>query len=359
MNAKTLLTGVAALLVLASTPQVALAAGKPKPPPPDTTPSSPPARTWHTFAGNGGLDSASSRLYLFGGSDSNGGTLPGDLWAYDALADKWTLVVLSRPAKPAYRQGAPLSCGNGKCVTSGSPPKVLEETWVFTEATSTWWKMNCTKYFCPTSRTSPAMAYDAANGNHLLFGGEEGETGLLRGDTLTFDAGTRRWTVHNPDGSPDPRQNAAAAYVPGVGVVLFGGTGTGLNVFCDMHAWTGTDWTPVGFDWGQEHPCLRDHSMAWDGDTSSLLVVAGYSDASYGKPNATQWRFKFDAAGRSGTWSKAEGMTCTPIGGTDGTVHAGAKMAFDVPTQTQVYFGGREDVEGVGSVTYGNTVECY
>jgi hypothetical protein len=34
-------------------------------------------------------------------------------------------------------------------------------------------------------------------------------------------------------------------------------------------------------------------------------------------------------------------------------------MAYDIPTATRVWFGGEENVDGVGAVRYDNTVECY
>jgi serine acetyltransferase len=39
-------------------------------------------------------------------------------------------------------------------------------------------------------------------------------------------------------------------------------------------------------------------------------------------------------------------------------IHPGAKMAFDIPTGTQVFFGGEENHDGA-AVRYGNTVGCY
>ena len=38
-------------------------------------------------------------------------------------------------------------------------------------------------------------------------------------------------------------------------------------------------------------------------------------------------------------------------------IHPGAKMAYDIPTATRVFFGGEENIDGA-AVRYGNTVEC-
>lgn len=331
-------------------------AAKPTPPPPPSVPTSPPARAWHSFAGNGGVDVPSSRLYLFGGSSAGWYALPGDLWYYRAHSDAWTLVVPSGTAKPGRRQWAALSCGNGACVTATGSNGVglVNETWTYTEATNAWSKADCKRSPCPSPRQMATMAFDPSQRNHVLFGGRGSSAGF--DDTLTFSTATKTWTLKRPSLKPAERNRAAAVYVPGVGLVLHGGQEySAQKVFCDMFAWNGSNWAPVSFDAGRPHPCLHTHSIAWDGER--LIVVGGYVNTS-DRPSTTSWRFTFAADGRSGSWSEASTVTCQPIGGTDAAIHPGAQMAFDIPTATQVYFGGEENHHG-GVVRYGNTVECY
>jgi len=330
-------------------------AGKPTPPP-QPVPTSPPARAWHAFTGNGGVDVPASRLYLFGGAGEDWQAVPGDLWSYGAHADAWTLVVPSGTAKPGRRQWAALSCGNGACVTATGSNGVglVNETWTYTQATNAWSQTGCRKSPCPSPRQMATMAFDPSQGNHVLFGGRGSSAGF--DDTLTFSTATKSWTPRRPGLKPSERNRAAAVYVPGVGVVLHGGQEyAARKVFCDMFAWNGSDWAPVNFDARRPHPCLHTHSIAWDGQR--LIVVGGYVNTSDG-PSPTNWRFTFAADGRSGSWSTASSVTCQPIGGTDATIHPGAKMAFDIPTGTQVFFGGEENHDGA-AVRYGNTVGCY
>src|SRR5580693_5544846 len=75
----------------------------------------------------------------------------------------------------------------------------------------------------PSARAAAAMAYDAATGTIVLFGGL-GEHGLLR-DTWTWDGST--WTRQAPAASPAARTVASMAYGAATGtIVLFGGSGS-------------------------------------------------------------------------------------------------------------------------------------
>jgi len=97
--------------------------------------------------------------------------------------------------------------------------------------------------------------------------------------------------------------------------------------------------------------------MAWDG---SRLVVGGGYDTMTEKANRKTWYFQFDAAMSKGTWTGVS-ATCwaSAVDPTvDSVVHPGAMMAFDRPSGLQFFFGGAENVAGLGAVRYGNTVEC-
>jgi hypothetical protein len=60
------------------------------------------------------------------------------------------------------------------------------------------------------------MAYDAATGQLVLFGGFVGGTYL--NDTWTWD-GTN-WTQQNPTTSPSPREGLSMAYDDAIGLVV-------------------------------------------------------------------------------------------------------------------------------------------
>ena len=67
------------------------------------------------------------------------------------------------------------------------------------------------------------MAYDAATGTIVLFGGNNANSPPV-GDTWTWDGST--WTKQAPATSPSAREVASMAYDAATGtIVLFGGVG--------------------------------------------------------------------------------------------------------------------------------------
>jgi hypothetical protein len=77
------------------------------------------------------------------------------------------------------------------------------------------------------------MAYDAATGTVVLFGGF-GSSSLL-GDTWTWNGTT--WTQQHPATSPSARDVAAVADAATGTVVLFGGGSPDGGVFGDTWTW--------------------------------------------------------------------------------------------------------------------------
>jgi len=326
----------------------------PTSPPPPTYPA---ARAWHSFTSNGGSVVAMPRLYMYGGAGSDWATVPADFWFYTASAHTWTLVTPTGTANPGPRQHTGLSCGAGSCVlaTGSNGFGLTDETWVYSEATNAWAQVSCgRRVVCPAPRQMVTMAFDSGRGNHLLFGGRGSSSGF--NDTLTLDPATLKWTLRAPSFKPSERNRAAAVHVPGIGVVMHGGqpwqAGT---VYCDLFAWSGSEWAPITYAVNQPRPCLHSHDMAWDGQ--GLVVTGGYLDTN-DTPSTMNWRFTFAADGRSGVWSQVAGGTCQPIDGTDAVIHPGARMAYDDQAATRVYFGG--EMNGpTGVIRYGITVECY
>lgn len=76
----------------------------------------------------------------------------------------------------------------------------------------------------PTPRTKPAMTYDPARGEMVLFGGDTDHPTLGYDETWTWDG--EDWTLESPANSPPGRSDAMMAFDPTRGeVVLFGGSG--------------------------------------------------------------------------------------------------------------------------------------
>ena len=154
------------------------------------------------------------------------------------------------------------------------------DTWVWNG--STWTKQHPAA--SPPARSGASMAYDAATGNLVLFGGApQGGSGLLP-DTWVWDGTT--WTEQHPATSPSGREYAPMAYDAATGnLVLFGGAGApGGN---DTWVWDGTTWT-------EQHPATsppgrQAASMAYDAATGNLVLFGGWLGIVTGHIFADTW----------------------------------------------------------------------
>jgi len=338
---------------------------KSRPTGPADPPTYPPARFYHGFTSNGGTTAATSRLYMFGGT-ADGSTYFGDLWSYANAGSTnatWTLVPAGTAA-PSVRHLMGWSCGAGQCVMVNGwrGSSWVKETWLFDESARTWSQVSCgRRVLCASERAGPTMAYDPSHGVHVLFGGEYQQ---LLADTWLFNASTKTWQQVSGGTAPPARESAAAAHVPGVGVVMFGGWGNPccVTTLDDMYVWNGTAWASIAStvlsDPPRAVPRLANHSMAWDADRKVLVVTGGFLTA-WHTPNEETWYVTFSNAGGAwyATWALASGIGCQSAAGSppDPIVHPGARMAFDPVTGTRVFFGG-ESLNGTAA--YGNTVEC-
>ena len=77
-----------------------------------------------------------------------------------------------------------------------------------------------------------------------------------------------------------------------------------------------------------------------------LVVTGGYTDTS-NTPNPLRYYLPF-SNGVAGAWSTDDGLWSSCVA----DVHAGARMAFDVPTRSNVFFGGETNIGG-SVVRYG------
>ena len=339
-----------------------------KPTNPNETPTYPPGRLYHSFAGNGGTTAATSRLYMFGGMKDWSGASHDDLCAYTNAgsgAAAWTFIP-GGTAAPGPRNRAGWSCGGGHCVLVNGLQGAgwVKETWVFSESTQTWSQVSCQRrrVLCPSERMVPAMAYDPVGRVHVMFGGDQW-TLKVSNDMYVLDAERMTWTEVTGIPMPSPRSGAVATYVPGVGVVLSAGWGepccvTTLN---DLHVWDGVAWEPVVSVLADGAtgaiPALAIHNIAWDSARDALVVAGGVS-TSWHTPNDKTWYVTFARSGGQwqATWRQAF-VGCQAAAGSppDAEPHAEARMALDAATQVQVFFGG--PVNG-GESAYDNTVEC-
>jgi hypothetical protein len=122
----------------------------------------------------------------------------------------------------------------------------------------------------PIARFNSAMVADPATNEILLFGGANGATGEVLGDTWTWD-GTQ-WVKLAPKTSPPPRQETTIAPFSRQGKsILVGGLGASGVALDDAWQWDGTAWSAI--------PSLGANccSVAID-DGTEVVVFGGGSD---------------------------------------------------------------------------------
>ena len=210
-------------------------------------------------------DAATRTVVLFGGLGR--GVELADTWTWNGTT--WTK---QHPAVSPPAQATSVMAYDAATRTI-----VLFDT---TGATWTWngttWTKQHTKVH-PIARSEAVMAYDAATGTVVLFGGfgNGGVTSVL-GDTWTWDG--KKWTQQHPAASPPGRILAAMAYDAAIGtVVLFGGEDSSDNVLGDTWTWDGTTWT-------QQHPATSpparvSPAMAEDAATGTTVLFGGFTSA--------------------------------------------------------------------------------
>jgi hypothetical protein len=184
-------------------------------------------------------DAATGQVLLFGGMWFSSHEL-GETWTWDGTS--WTKQ--SPVHRPSPRRGATLvyDASTRRAVLFGGyqvGSRYFHETWTWDG--SDWTKE--TTVHAPNGREYASMAYDAVHGQVVLFGGGKDEPfgQDFYGDTWTYD-GTD-WKHRSPAHSPSPRTEAQMAYDAATGqVVLFGGMDVHGDILGGTWTWNGTDW---------------------------------------------------------------------------------------------------------------------
>ena len=175
------------------------------------------------------------------------------------------------------------------------------------------------------------MAYDAASGQLILFGG------LTTGgpSNQTWDWNGTTWTLLSPATSPPAREGASLAYDPTLKkLVLFGGYGP--PTMQDTWTWDGTTWTQVTTTPTTGTPPSRTGAMLAYDTTHQQLVLFGGSANIFGGYLSDTWIFD------GSNWAQVT----TSVSGTPSARWA-AGVANDAASGQLIIFGG----EGSGGDT--------
>jgi len=255
-------------------------------------------------------DTDRGRLVVFGGYI---GRYIGDTWEWDGSA--WKLATTTGPL-PRNSPALAYDEARHQVVMFGGDTRdtgALGDTWVY-DGTS--WRQVATSG--PPPRSTHQMVYDARRQRIVLFGGSAGEHML--GDTWEWDG--NQWTERSTSGPP-ARTLYGLAYDRERGrSVLFGGTAVlapNAPSFGDTWEWDGARWTQVNVS----GPSGRDHiAMGYDAARKATIVQGGGTGDI--DPNET-WAFD----GRA--WTKVTGA---------GPRRRYAKLAFDTKANAMLLYGG-------------------
>jgi hypothetical protein len=237
-----------------------------------------------------------------------------------AAGQSWVFRLLPQtPPNTAY-MGMAYDAARGRCVAFGGFEPFLgtqyNTTW---EYDGTTWTQRLTTV-SPSPRHLPAMCYDSVRNRCVLFGGTNFSTAF--GDTWEWD-GTI-WTQRTPASAPPARAESAMCFDVARGVaVLFGGSAPGVTMN-DTWEWNGTTWTPRTF--AIRPPDRGEHVMAYDSARNRTVLFSGDNSL------ADTWEY--------------DGSAWTQIATLGGPVRRSyATMAFDAGRGRIVMVGGRDDFD--------------
>lgn len=195
------------------------------------------------------------------------------------------------------------------------------------------WQQQSPSAPLPPARDSAAMAYDAADGEMVMFGGESvsGSTATCFSDTWTYSGGT--WTQVTTSPSPTARWGASMVYDAADGyVVLFGGGCNGQGYLGDTWEFHKGAWTELN---PATSPPAREYAgMAYDAADGYVLLFGGNSQTTVGGTTANvtygdTWEFK------AGVWTQL------PItAGTGPSARTWVTMCYDSSYGKVLMFGG-------------------
>lgn len=217
------------------------------------------------------VDTARDRVVLYGGASGSS-----DTWEWDGY--RWHFASATSAIGPRQDHAMAYDAARGEVVLfGGGPPAGIgrSDTWVWDGAS---WTRRLPAN-TPPARSRAAMAYDAARGQLVLFGGTQWWSGGsgARNDTWVWDGSN--WTAVDLSVKPAPRDGHAMTYDPvRQRVVLFGGRARN-----DTWEWDGSTWS-------QQNPTTRPaarwgHKLAYHPQSGSVVLQGGQT----GDPDTWLW----------------------------------------------------------------------
>ena len=216
-------------------------------------------------------DAARGQVVLFGGD--NGSNPVADTWVWDG--SNWINKTPLDPAmspSPRADHSMAFDAAQGQVVLFGGSALdgIQNDTWVWD---GTVWTQRFPAHHPPPSWDLQFLAYDAARQEVVMFSCDE-----IDNDTWTWDGSD--WTLKAPVHAPLGRTAFSIAYdAARQNTVIFGGATNGNDVSLDdTWTWDGTDWT-------QQFPINKPGIPRWTGamafdDASANTILFGGSGPS-------------------------------------------------------------------------------
>jgi len=244
---------------------------------------SPPARIFASFPTHERL----GRSALLFGWAAVAGSQATDAWVFDGAA--WSATAGALPAwrlQPAITFDA----ARDEVVLFGGGSVVpFDDTWRWNGFT---WTL-ASPAVSPSARTGAPMAFDRQRNVAVLFGGRQPSGSVILGDTWEWNGST--WQQRFPVVSPPNREAALMAFDPvGGGVLLHSGVGdqgSGI-LFADTWSFDGTTWT-------QRFPTVSppyriSARMVTDLHRQRVLLLGGEGGDPFAwEWNGTQWNVSY------------------------------------------------------------------
>jgi hypothetical protein len=304
-------------------------AGAPGVPKQDTWEWDPEAGTWTEKAASGtrpsqryghamAFDATGNKVVLYGGWDMGNGMVKSDVWDWDpagAWKQRLTGTEAGAPTGRMYAAmvsddardrmiivGGASSAQSGGVVVGGAggsvaitsdaavamadmmfSPYASREIWELDPVTPAW-SDKTPPLDAPTSRQSPAMAFNPLTGKTCLFGGGDTFSGQLLNDYWEWDGKT--WTQVQKNAAPDPRIYSAMAFDPArKSMILFGGVGNTSGAYSDTWELT-SDGKWIKLSPAKSPGGLMGPSMTTDTTRKKILLFGGTLIYDYSKdPN--------------------------------------------------------------------------
>jgi hypothetical protein len=277
-------------------------------------PSAREDHTW-TLAGDG------RTAFLFGGR--SGGTVFGDLWAYDLERDRWQQVPASGSPPARFGHEAVWVAGVGLVVFAGqSGATFFDDLWAYDPAAGAWERL-------PAGGEVPLARYGtcAALGPDGRLWMSHGFTsdGTRFSDTRAYDFESGTWTDETPDG-PRPVERCLHGCWwtdDGSALALYGGQTTGVTALGDRWALTDGAWAEGSGTAPPERNLYARTRL--DGAT---LVYGGQA---------------LDGSFLNDLWVLTDGVPdATALHVSGGPARAGAELIHDESGGRVLLFGGRD-----------------